>query len=78
MNNSDKEINNEEPEEKKPKLWGAIYIVFGVVGLGFSAHIIINCNEITPLFGAITGGVLLGALSIFLIAFGYRVIKRDY
>ncbi|MGP8214935.1 MAG: hypothetical protein ACLQQ4_05175 [Bacteroidia bacterium] len=63
---------------KNVKLRGSFCIVGGIIGLGFSVQILFNCSEITPLFGAITGGVLLGVLSIFIMILGYRIIKRDY
>lgn len=79
MNDIDKKGNNEEqPEVKHPKLWGIIYIMLGLIGLFFSANLLMNSNEIVPLIGAITGGVLLGALSLFLLVLGYRVLNKDY
>ncbi len=78
MSNTDQNNRSDESEEKSAKIWGAIYICLGIIGLVFSAYLLINCGEITPLIGAIIGGVLFGVLSILVIIFGYRVIKRDF
>ena len=76
--NTINENSNEEPEVKKPKFWGGLYVALGIGGLAYAAYLLINCRDIVPLIGAITAGVLIGALSIFMIVLGYRVIKRDY
>jgi len=76
--NTINENSNEEPEVKKPKLWGTLYVILGIGGLAYAAYLLINCRDIVPLVGAMTAGVLIGVLSIFMIALGYRVIKRDY
>ncbi|HTB05552.1 MAG TPA: hypothetical protein VK806_01280 [Bacteroidia bacterium] len=78
MNTSNENNSNEEPEVKKPKFWGTIYFILGIVGLICSIYILWNCTNMVPLAGAATGGILLGALSILLIVFGYRVINKDY
>jgi hypothetical protein len=78
MSNLNENTDEEEPEVKNPKLWGIIYLLLGIAGLIYSGYLLANCNQIVPFIGAATGGVLLGALSIFLIVFGYRVIKKDY
>jgi hypothetical protein len=69
----------EDPEENKPRLWGFFYLILGISCLAFSIYTVLyDLESIVPLYGTVMTGVLLGALSIFIIIFGYRIIKRDY
>ncbi|HTB07108.1 MAG TPA: hypothetical protein VK806_09170 [Bacteroidia bacterium] len=78
MNNSDNNVGKEGPEEKRPKLWGAIYMLLGVIGLAFSAYELLNSIGMVPLYGTVTTASLAGVLSILIIIYGYRVMNRDY
>jgi hypothetical protein len=78
MNNSDNNVDKEGPEEKRPKLWGAIYMLLGVIGLAFSAYELLNSIGMVPLYGTVTTASLAGVLSILIIIYGYRVMNRDY
>lgn len=70
--------SEEEPEEKKPKFWGTIYILLGILGIAFSTYELIHSIGMVPLYGTVTTAILVGVLSILIIIYGYRVIKRDY
>jgi hypothetical protein len=73
-----KDMEN-DPEEKRPKFWGTFYLVLGIGCLAFSLYsIVYNFKSIVPLYGTQMTGALLGVLSIFMIIFGYRIIKKDY
>lgn len=77
----DKKENNElndAPERKKPKLWGTIYFILGIGSLTFSIATLIHSFGMVPLYGTVTAAVLIGALGIFLIIYGYRIIRKDY
>lgn len=78
MDNSNSTKQDEEPEEKSPRLWGVIYILIGINGLAFSVYALIQSLGMVPLYGTVTAGVLIGLLSIIIIIYGYRVFKRDY
>jgi|GEM_PF-1232976 hypothetical protein len=67
-----------EPEQKRPKFWGTVYILLGMISLAFSVYSLINSFGTVPLYGTVTASVLIGALGIFLIIYGYRILKRDY
>jgi len=76
---SDKESDiDDEAERKHPVLWGVAYIILGLLGLCFSAYTLLGSFGIVPLYGAVTAGVLVGVISLLLIAYGYRVIRKDY
>ncbi len=78
MSNPEQNTSNETEEERRSKIWGAIYIILGIVGLAFSVYFLLNCSEMAPLIGAIGGVVFFVLLSILVIIFGYRVINKDY
>jgi len=72
------ESREEEGEQKSPKLWGFFYFILGITGLAFSIYTLINSFGMVPLYGTATASLLIGALSILFVFYGYRVIKRDY
>jgi hypothetical protein len=83
MDNSEK---NNAPEDdidlardvKRPKLWGFIYLILGIIGLATSLYSgYYDLNNIVPLFGTVVAGVLIAALSILIIIYGYRLIRKD-
>ena len=78
MNAVNENNNDKEPEVKKPKFWGTLFIISGIGGLTYATYLLINCSNMVPMIGVIISGVLIGALSIFMIVLGYRVIKHDY
>jgi hypothetical protein len=75
MDNSN--VNKDTPK-KSPKLWGTIYIIFGMMGLASALYLIMHSEEIGPMLPTILAGSLLGALSIVAIVFGYRVMNKDF
>jgi hypothetical protein len=78
-NSKSSESVGEKPEDKKPRGWGFFYLLLGLACLGFAIYIVLyDLESIVPLYGTVMTGVLLGALSIFVIIFGYRIIRRDY
>jgi len=82
MNNQNANLpednDDKDPEVKKPKFWGSIYIVLGIGGLSFSIYTLLDSFGTVPLYGTVTASVLVGALSIFFIFYGYRIFTRDY
>jgi hypothetical protein len=72
-----KDTKDDQPPEKRPKLWGLFYLILGVIGLIISGYSVLYSLEIVPLIGSVTIGILIGALSIFIIAYGYRIMKKD-
>ena len=78
MDNTGNKRNDEDPEEKRPKFWGTIYLLLGVIGIAFSAYELIYSIGMVPLYGTVTTAALVGVLSLLLMIYGYRVIKRDY
>jgi hypothetical protein len=80
MTSTKKEDNelNDAPETKKPKLWGAIYLILGIGSLTFAIATLIHSFGMVPLYGTVTAAVLVGALGIFLIIYGYRIFRKDY
>jgi hypothetical protein len=77
MSTEEKDMDD-EAERKHPVLWGVAYIILGLIGLCFSAYALIGNMGIVPLYGAVTAGVLVGAISLLLIAYGYRIMRKDY
>jgi len=82
MGNLEKEKMTDEPDldmgDKRPKLWGSFYLIAGIAGLGFSIYYgLYDLRNIVPLFGTVIAGVLIAALSILMIIYGYRLLKRD-
>jgi hypothetical protein len=65
-------------DTKRPMLWGTFYIILGIIGLIISVYTMLNSTGIVPLFGTVTTGALMGVLSIFMIIYGYGIIKRDF
>ena len=59
-------------------LWGAFYIILGVIGLLGSVYAILSGVGIIPLIGTVTIGGFMGLLSIFIIMYGYGIIKKDF
>ena len=71
--------SNNDPDFKRPKLWGTFYLLLGLLGLGFAVYsIFYDIKNIVPLYGTVMAGALIGALSLLIIIFGYRIIKKDY
>ncbi len=77
MNTEEKDMDD-EAERKHPTLWGGAYIVLGLLGLCFSGYALMGSGGIVPVYGAVTAGVLVGVISLLLIAYGYRVMRKDY
>jgi len=83
MDNSEKDKAPENDidlagDVKSPKLWGFVYIILGIIGLATSLYSgYYDLYNIVPLFGTVVAGVLIAALSILIIIYGYRLIKRD-
>jgi hypothetical protein len=78
MNNSDRNTNDEEAAERNPRLWGIIYIIIGVDGLVFSIYALLDSLGMVPLYGTVTAGILIGLMSILIIMFGYKVLRKNY
>ncbi|MGP8216927.1 MAG: hypothetical protein ACLQQ4_15275 [Bacteroidia bacterium] len=71
--------NDKTKSGKKQRQCGGVYIILGIIGLAFSIYSVgYDLLNIVPLYGTVMAGVLIGALSILIIVFGYRIIKRDY
>jgi hypothetical protein len=63
---------------KHPKLWGFIYLLFGIIGLATSLYSgYYDLYNIVPLFGTVIAGVLIAAVSMLIIIYGYRLIRKD-
>jgi len=63
---------------KSPRLWGAFYMLLGIAGLAASLYTgYYDLYNIVPLFGTVIAGVLTCAISILIILYGYRMIRRD-
>lgn len=83
MDNSEKDKTPEEEidlirDVKRPKLWGFICLLVGIIGLGTSLYSgYYDMYNIVPLFGTVIAGVLIAALSILIIIYGYRLLKKD-
>lgn len=85
MDNPDKdktpETNNVPDLEKgvkRPRLWGSFYLILGIAGLGASLYSgYYDLQNIVPLFGTVIAGVLTCAISILIILYGYRMIRKD-
>lgn len=62
-----------------PKVLGTIYIALGILGIAFAAvSIFFDIKDIFPLFGTVLSGAFVGALSILVLIYGYRVFRKDY
>lgn len=71
--------NNKKPFRLHPKLLGAVYIMLGIIGLGFAfLTLFSNLKDIYPVFGATISGAFVGALSVLILIYGYRVFSKDY
>lgn len=67
-----------DEDTKRPKLWGPFYLIIGFAGLIFSGYSVFHSlDKLVPLYGTAMTGVLIGAISLLLIVYGYRVIRRD-
>jgi len=71
-----------EPEKTKEsdwsKVWGLIYLMIGIASLCFSIYsIMYDIKNIVPIYGTMIASVLIGALAILVIIYGYRVFKKD-
>jgi hypothetical protein len=66
-----------DEDTKRPNVWGPFYLIIGLMGLAFSAYAIIHSIGMVPLYGTVVAGVLIGLLSIVIIIYGYRIMKRD-
>jgi len=80
-NNKIPEPNNNADTErgvKRQKFWGIFNIILGTTGLAASIYSgFYDFKNIVPLFGTVIAGVLIGALSILIIIYGYRLFKSD-
>jgi len=66
-------------DNKWSVLWGPFYFILGIAGLCISGYALLHdFGNIVPLFGTVMAGVLTGALSILVILYGYRIIRRDF
>jgi hypothetical protein len=64
--------------DKRPKVWGVFFMLAGITGLTTSIYSgYYDMYNIVPLFGTVIAGVLIAALSILMIVYGYRLFKRD-
>ena len=84
MENSDKNTTPEsdnnidfDDDTKRPNIWGPFYLILGLGSLAFSVYSVYYSVGMVPLYGTVVAGVLIGALSIVVIIFGYRIMKRD-
>lgn len=65
-------------EPRRPNIWGPFYLVLGIGGLLFSIFSLWHhIAGIVPLYGTIMTSVLIGAISLLMLVYGYRVMKRD-
>jgi len=64
--------------DRKWNPWGFVYLVIGIVGLSFSVYsTLYDLLNIVPIYGTVMAGLLIGVLSLFIIIYGVRIIKRD-
>lgn len=83
MNNSEKDKTPETKDDfdidvKRPKFWGSFYMILGIAGLGASLYSgYYDLYNIVPLFGTVIAGVLTCAISILIIIYGYRMLRKD-
>jgi hypothetical protein len=82
MNNSEKDkvpdVADLDKGDKRPKMWGSFYLITGIIGLGVSIYSgFYDFKNIVPLFGTVIAGVLIAALSILMIIYGFRLFKKD-
>lgn len=79
MNKSEKEKSSEKDDgEKNSMLSGIFYFILGLLGLAFSIFSgYYDFENIVPLFGTVIAGILIGALSILIIIYGYRIMRKD-
>lgn len=85
MDNSDKDksaVANSVPVidkgDKRPKMWGVLCVIAGVIGIAISIYTgFYDFKNIVPLFGTVMAGVLIAGISILLIIYGYRLLKKD-
>jgi len=62
-----------------PKLLGSLYILLGLIGLAFAGYSILNNRpDILPMLGTGISGAFIGALSVLILIYGYRVFGKDY
>ncbi len=71
------ESNKNKPEDEKTTLFGLFYFMLGIIGLASSGYALVYNLESIPIFETVIAGVLISALSILVINYGYRVIRRD-
>jgi hypothetical protein len=85
MDNSEKDKTPETKYEsdldmgvKRPKLWGSFYLVLGLGGLAASFYSgYNNIYKLVPLFGTVIAAALTSAISILIIIYGYRMMRKD-
>ncbi len=85
MENSEKTKTPEKMEKidldkggKRPKFLGSVYIIIGILGLAATLYSgYYDLYNIVPLFGTVVAGILTGAVSVLIIAYGYRMIRKD-
>jgi len=78
MDTSEKDKLPDSNNDDKSSVWGIFYLLVGIVGLAFSIFSgYYDFENIVPLFGTVIAGVLIAALSILMIIYGYRIMKRD-
>ncbi len=62
-----------------PKLLGSLYILLGLIGLVFAGYSLLNNRpDIFPMFGTAISGAFIGALSVVILIYGYRVFRKDF
>jgi len=85
MDNSEKNKTPETMDEidldkggKRPKFWGSVYLIIGIGGLAACLYTgYYDLYNIVPLFGTVIAGVLIAAISVLIIIYGYRMMRRD-
>ncbi len=89
MDNSENSKSPESSENKndnfdldigtdRPVLWGSFCFILGLLGLAFSIFSgYYDFENSIPLFGTVIAGILIGAISILIIIYGYRVMRKD-
>lgn len=67
-----------EKDSRRSKIWGSFYLILGIGGLVFSIFSLWHdIGGIVPLYGTVMASILVGAISLLILIYGYRVIRRD-
>jgi hypothetical protein len=59
-------------------LWGALYIIYGIAGIIISILAIKSGFGIVEVIGPVIAGAFIGIISVFLMIYGYRLIKFNW